>query len=153
MFFKIGVLKISQVSQENTCAGVSFYSVFLGNLKIVKSTFFLENTFSGCFWISVKSKLGWSLEPNSGSFLAPANFSMHPRFTMSFLSPKINKNKIIAITWKKYFIINLVLRGFCLYAIRATAMKHVFHCFPYIEKAKIISGNEMISDLNKRNIH
>ena len=128
------------------------YSYEIG--KIVENTFFLESTFSGCFWISVKSKLGWRLESSSGSFLAPAtNFSMHPRFTMSFLSPKINKNKIIAITWKKYFIINLVLRGFCLFDIRATAMEHVFHCFPYIKKAKIISRNEMISYLNKRNIH
>ena len=39
MFLKIGVLKFSNISQENTCVGVSF------------SSFFLQRISDGCFWI------------------------------------------------------------------------------------------------------
>ena len=84
--------------------------------------------------VSVKSTLGWSLEPSSDSFLAPVkNFCMHPRFTMPLLPPKINKNKIIAITWNKYIIVNLVHRGFCLFDIRTNNQK------PKISVKEIIS--------------
>ena len=47
MFFKKRFLKISPISQKNTCAGVSFHCE-IGN--IFKNTPFLQNTSGGCFW-------------------------------------------------------------------------------------------------------
>ena len=47
MFFKMMFLKISQVSQENTCVGVSSPGVFLWNWNssdVFKDTFFYRTT-------------------------------------------------------------------------------------------------------------
>ena len=41
-------LKISQISQENTCVGVT--GVFLWNLRKFLRTRFFKNISGGCFW-------------------------------------------------------------------------------------------------------
>ena len=59
-FYKKVLLKIGQNSQENTCARISFSSNFnkkealaqVVSCKFTKfsRTYFLQNTFGGCFW-------------------------------------------------------------------------------------------------------
>ena len=100
MFTKMMFLKISQVSQENTCVGVSNTGVFLWNwnsCEVFKNTFFYRTPLVAASELFVAKQLNIQL---FSVIMITLGYNQHCYGNTVLLSPSLYKNiRLLSKLW------------------------------------------------------